>query len=79
MVTEATYNQWKREDFTPYIDAVVEAFGTNRIMFGSDWPVCQVSASYEQTIGIVKDYFTPFTLNEQALFFGKNAAQFYHL
>ena len=79
MVTEAKYHGWKKEDFTAYLDAVVDAFGMNRIMYGSDWPVCQVAASYEETSGIVKDYFSPFTANEKALFFGKNAAQFYHL
>ncbi len=79
MVTEANYQQWKQEEFRPYLDAIVDAFGINRIMFGSDWPVCQVAASYEQTIGIVQEYFSCFTLNEKALFFRENAKQFYHL
>ncbi len=79
LVTEAKYHQWKKEDFTPYLDVVIDAFGINRIMYGSDWPVCRVAASYEQTMGIVKEYFFPFTTNEKALFFGKNTTQFYHL
>ncbi len=79
MVTEADFKQWKKEDFTPYIETVVKAFGIERIMFGSDWPVCLSAASYKDMVGIVKDYFTPFSIDEQALFFGRNAIQFYKL
>jgi len=79
MVTEADYKNWKKSDYIPYLDVVVEAFGVNRIMYGSDWPVCQVAATYAQVIGIVKDYFSTFTSDEQALFFRENAIRFYHL
>jgi L-fuconolactonase len=79
MVTEAGWKQWKKEDFTPYIDTVVEAFGTDRIMYGSDWPVCKVAASYSQMLEIVSQYFSRFSVTEQAAFFGGNASSFYHL
>lgn len=80
MVTEADWQHWQQEDFLPYMEVVVEAFGTNRIMYGSDWPVCLVAAdSYGQMMGIVKDYFSTFSTNEQDLFFGGNAADFYRL
>ena len=79
MVTEADWKNWKQDDFTPYIDVVIEAFGPNRIMYGSDWPVCLVAASYEQMLGIVEEYFSSFSETEQELFFGKNAIQFYNL
>ncbi len=79
MVTEADWRNWKPEDFKPYLDAVVETFGIKRIMFGSDWPVCLVAATYSQMMKIVKDYFSPFTQSEQDLFFGGNATLFYHL
>lgn len=79
MVTEANWKGWQQQDFTPYLDTVVETFGTNRIMFGSDWPVCLVAASYQQMLSIVTDYFSSFTENEQANFFGLNAIQFYNL
>ena len=79
MVTEADWKNWKKDDFIPYIEAVIEAFGTNRIMYGSDWPVCLVAASYEQMLGIVEEYFSSFSETEQELFFGKNAIQFYNL
>ncbi len=79
MVTEADWKQWKSEDFTPYIEAVVNAFGANRIIYGSDWPVCLVAASYEKMLGIVQDHFVSFTSNEKELFFGGNAVKFYNL
>ena len=79
MVTEADYQHWKQADFIPYLDVVVNAFGTKRIMYGSDWPVCLVAASYEKMLGIVKDYFASFTLTEQQDFFGNNATAFYQL
>jgi L-fuconolactonase len=79
MVTEADWSHWKTEDFKPYLDVVVNAFGMNRIMYGSDWPVCLVAASYKEVLNIVQEYFSSFTQNEQQLFFGGNAIQFYNL
>jgi L-fuconolactonase len=79
MVTEADYKQWQPAHFTPYLDVVVEAFGLKRLLFGSDWPVCQVAASYEQMMGIVKDYFASFSLTEKNQFFNQNASSFYNL
>jgi L-fuconolactonase len=48
-------------------------------MFGSDWPVCLVAASYSEVVDIAKDYFSTLTINEQEAFFGKNAERFYKL
>ena len=79
MATEADWKGWKREDFKPYLDVVVNAFGTKRILFGSDWPVCLVAASYEEMLAIVKDYFASFSKDEQENFFGLNAILFYNL
>lgn len=79
MVTEADWNNWSDETFKPYIDVIIETFGINRIMFGSDWPVCLVAAEYNQTLEIVENYFCDFSVDEQALFFGKNASRFYAL
>jgi L-fuconolactonase len=79
MVTEADWASWKKKDFKPYLDVVVEAFGMNRVMFGSDWPVCLVAATYEQMKGIVDDYFSKFSKHAQDAFFGKNAIRFYGL
>lgn len=79
MVTEADWKNWKKEDFTKYLDTVVEAFGINRIMYGSDWPVCTLAAQYEVQFNIVKDYFSSFSKAEQDSFFGGNSSKFYKL
>ena len=79
MVTEADLKNWKPEDLTPYMNVVVETFGTNRLMYGSDWPVCLLAASYHQTKNIVDSYFSTFSITEQQDFFGKTATQFYKL
>jgi L-fuconolactonase len=79
MVTESDWKKWKKEDLLPYIDVVVNAFGTKRIMFGSDWPVCLVASSYKQWVDLLKEYFTPFSREERNAFFGDNAVTFYKL
>jgi L-fuconolactonase len=79
MVTEADWAKWRAEDFTPYLDAVVEAFGVERVMFGSDWPVCLVAASYAQVVGIVEQYARRFSVGEREKIFCENTARFYGL
>jgi L-fuconolactonase len=79
MVTEADFTNWKKADFTPYIDVVVEAFGVDRVMFGSDWPVCLVAGDYTQVLGIVKEYFASFSPEDQIKIFRTNAIDFYDL
>jgi L-fuconolactonase len=79
MVTEADWKSWKNEDIIPYMDVVLEAFGPDHIMFGSDWPVCLVASSYERMFGMLTEYFSTFTNEEQEQFFGGNATQFYNL
>jgi len=79
MVTEADYENWKPEELTPYLDAVTNAFGINRIMFGSDWPVCLVAASYAKVLEVVKDYYRSFSDSEQENIFGLNAMKFYQI
>jgi L-fuconolactonase len=79
MVTEADWRNWEKKDFSPYLDVVVEAFGMDRLMFGSDWPVCLVAASYNKMFSIVENYFSQVTAREQEQFFGGNAISFYQL
>jgi L-fuconolactonase len=79
IVTEADWSNWKPDDFNPYIDSIVELFGTKRIMFGSDWPVCLVAGSYKQVKQIVEKYFESFSKPEKEDFFGRNAIEFYKL
>jgi L-fuconolactonase len=79
MVTEADWIHWEQHHFEPYLDTVVEAFGTNRIMFGSDWPVCLVAATYKNVVEITENYFFSFSASEQDKLFRANAIEFYNL
>ncbi|TWI85431.1 L-fuconolactonase [Lacibacter cauensis] len=79
MVTEADWKKWKAEQLKPYIDIVVESFGIDRIMYGSDWPVCLVASSYNKWIETVKDYFSSYSADEQEKIFSGNAIKFYQL
>ena len=79
LVTEADWLNWKKEDFKKYLDIAVESFGIDRIMYGSDWPVCQLAATYEAQFEVVADYFSSFSITEQNKLFGENAIQFYQL
>jgi L-fuconolactonase len=79
MVTEANWQTWKKEDFKPYLETVSEAFGPKRLMYGSDWPVCLVAASYDSVLNLVKDFFSTFSKSEQELIFGDNAVRIYKL
>lgn len=79
MVTEADWKNWEENDFEYCLDVVTEAFGINRLMFGSDWPVCLLAATYQETANIVHRYYSKFSLTEQEKFWSKNAIDFYHL
>ena len=79
LVTEADWKNWSEDDLIPYLDVAVNAFGTDRLLFGSDWPVCLVAAEYEQVVGIIDDYFSTFSDSEQQKIFGQNAVRFYNL
>jgi L-fuconolactonase len=77
--TEADWDNWQPADIKPYLDVVFEAFGPDRLMFGSDWPVCLVAGGYGKTIEFLKQYMAAFTKTEQDKFWGGNAALFYNL
>lgn len=79
MVTEARWREWKKEDFRPYLDAVWEAFGEDRLMIGSDWPVCLLSGDYAPTMEIVMDFIGQFSSETQEKVLGSNAIRFYRL
>lgn len=79
MVTEADWNNWTAADLKPYLDVVTGCFGINRLMFGSDWPVCLVASSYNRWLQTVKDYFADFTADQQEKIFAENTRVFYHL
>lgn len=79
MVTEADLTSWKFEDFKPYIDAIFECFGIKRVMYGSDWPVCRLAATFGEVMEILENYTSNFTEAERELFWAKNAIRFYNI
>ena len=79
LVTEADWRGWTAADFDAYLDVVFEAFGVDRLMFGSDWPVCLLAGSYEQVRSIVEDYVDRNAPGAREKIFGENASRFYDL
>ena len=79
LVTEADWAHWKSEDMRPYLDIAFERFGANRLMIGSDWPVCRLAGSYSQVMGLVKDYLIGHSEQERAAVLGGNAKRFWRL
>jgi L-fuconolactonase len=79
MVTEAPTQEFKNEDFTPYMEHVFHCFGPERILFGSDWPVCLLASDYKKVFGLVQNFITSFDKRTQAGILGENAIAFYNL
>ncbi|SFF67808.1 L-fuconolactonase [Salegentibacter agarivorans] len=79
MVTEADVDTWKYDDFVPYLDVIFEWFGAERIMFGSDWPVCLLGGSYAEIKGILETYTDKLGIEEQKAVLGETAKAFYNL
>jgi L-fuconolactonase len=79
MVTEAKRGHWQAEDFRPYLDIVFDAFGSGRLMIGSDWPVCLLNGDYSSVMGIVLDYVKALPQADQEAILGGNCARFYGL
>lgn len=79
LATEADWKSWKLDNFVQYIDHVIKCFGKNRVCFGSDWPVCLLAASFEESIEIVQQKLSEFTIKETEGFWGGVATSFYGL
>jgi L-fuconolactonase len=79
VVTEVPGWQWSPALLRPYFDIVLEAFGPERLMFGSDWPVCLVATDYARWLAVVEDLVRPLSPAEQAAIMGDNAARLYRL
>ena len=79
MVTETEGFNFQPEDFTPFLDTMVDAFGTDRLLFGSDWPVCLLAAEYKSVLQIIENYFIDFSEEEQRRIMGENAIKIYNL
>lgn len=79
MVTEADFNSWTPQQLQPYFDVVLEAFGADRLLFGSDWPVCLVATSYKNWMDLVQKSISELSKIEQAQIMGENAIRLYQL
>ena len=79
MITEADYNLWTPEQITPYMDLVLTSFGSKRILFGSDWPVCLVAGSYKKVKELVTNFISKLSANEKTNIMGKNAINLYNI
>lgn len=80
MVTEANHNSWNPSDFTGYIRHVLDVFGPDRVMFGSDWPVCLLAASYDEVVDVLQEAIPDsWTEDNRQRLFGLNAKEFYKI
>ena len=79
MVTEANWNSWTYEQLEPFIDEVFETFGADRIMYGSDWPVCLLAGNYHDQLSVVERYISRLSESEKRGVLGDNAKRFYNL
>ncbi|HLX41817.1 MAG TPA: amidohydrolase family protein [Bryobacteraceae bacterium] len=79
LITEADWKNWRASDFTPYLDIVFDAFGADRLMFGSDWPVCLLAGGYMQVVEIIRTYLKDRPAVGMEKIFGGNAVHFYGL
>ncbi|MEA1876034.1 MAG: amidohydrolase family protein [Bacteroidota bacterium] len=79
MVTEADHKNWKPADFKPYLELILKTFGDDRILLGSDWPVCLLAASYSQVMCLAEGFFEKASQKAMAKIQGGNAARIYRL
>ncbi len=79
MVTEADFENWTEQQLRPYLDTVLAAFGSDRLMFGSDWPVCLVASAYKRWHDLICEYIQPLSSDEQAAIMGDTAIRAYKL
>lgn len=77
LVTEADHQSWTPADLRPFLDVAFETFGPDRLMWGSDWPVCLLAASYEGVYQVIDDYTRSLSEPQRAALFGGNCARFY--
>ncbi|OMF02154.1 amidohydrolase [Paenibacillus amylolyticus] len=79
MVTEADWANWTPKDFTAYLNIAIEAFGAERLMFGSDWPVCNVSAPYSEVYGLIVSHINALPISDHQMILGGTCAAFYQI
>ncbi|PCJ94504.1 MAG: amidohydrolase [Flavobacteriaceae bacterium] len=79
MVTETQQYKWNKNDFASFLDVVVNAFGIDKVLFGSDWPVCLVAGEYHEVLQIITDYFANYSKTDLDKMMGGNAIKFYNI
>ncbi|MDE1163361.1 MAG: amidohydrolase family protein [Acidobacteriaceae bacterium] len=79
LATEAPWTSWTEDQLRPYLDVCVEAFGPQRLIAGSDWPVCLLASSYERWWQTLESYFSTFSAEEKSVIFGRTAIEIYGL
>lgn len=79
LVTEADHSNWTENELYPYLDVIFDAFGVERLMFGSDWPVCLLAGNYNSTVNLIKNYTAQFSKVDAEKIFGGNAVIAYGL
>ena len=79
MITEADWNHWQAKDFDNYLSETLKAFGPDRLMFGSDWPVCLLAGSYQHVVQIIELFIKELKPIDQNKIMGGNARNFYTL
>lgn len=77
MITEAHWQRWKSAELRPYLDLALELFGAERLMFGSDWPVCLLASNYSDTCTLVDSVLHDLSESQQAAIWGGNACRVY--
>lgn len=79
IITEADWNHWQAKDFDNFLSEALEAFGPDRLMFGSDWPVCLLAGSYQHVVKIIELFLKELKSIDQNKIMGENASNFYKL
>lgn len=79
LVTEADWQHWQPAHIAPFLDVAFESFGPDRLMIGSDWPVCLLAAPYARAVNVVKTYLMALKAERQDAVLGGNAQRFWHL
>jgi L-fuconolactonase len=79
MIVEADRDHWQPADLKPYVDKTIELFGIDRVMYGSNWPVCLLAASYAEVFHALEERLEGLAESEKAKVWGENARRFYNI